>query len=510
MSDSQRQSGPENAALRRSAEAHWRAGRVDEAVAALRRAAALTPAEPAVWSDLALILEAANRPDLAHDAFARVLTLRPGDPAAQCGIARCLKALARPAEAAAAFEAVLTSHPDEFDARLGLALLALEAGDLDRVEDHLARLESAGRPAVTWLSARLALTRGAFSAAREELESLLARRDLATHERIDALLLQAQALDRLGRPTEAFAAAARGKALQHGLFAGRATARESVAAKLTRLADRIESADRATWRASQPAGPAVAAGHTFLLGFPRSGTTLLEQALASHSRIVALEEAPTLSDAASAFLSDAKGLERLAGLAPAQVELWRKRYWAVVRQHGVEPAGKMFLDKAPGGVDWLPLVARLFPEARVLFAVRDPRDVVLSCFLNNFQMNALTFAFTRLEDTAAAYAAAMRLAHTSRQLLPLAVKEVRYESLIEDFSGELAKVCEFVGLEIEPQMTDVARAARGRSVRTPSAAHVREGVNRRGLGRWRAYAGDLSPVAETLAPWVEAFGYPPL
>ena len=321
--------------------------------------------------------------------------------------------------------------------------------------------------------------------------------------------MKAQVLDRIGEPAGAFAAAAEGKAIQRRLFAGRASAHEGETQKLERLAAWFAAADAGPWASAPASGPVAgeADGHVFLVGFPRSGTTLLEQALAGHPRVVALEEAPTLADPYHAFLKSAAGLERLARLSADEARSWRAGYWNVVSQYGAATAGKVFLDKAPAETLSLPVIAKLFPGAKVLFASRDPRDVVLSCFLNGFQMNALTYAFTDLVETAACYGACMKLAGIYRDLLPLDLREVRYETLIGDFAGELASICGFVGLDFDPAMTDVAATSARRVVRTPSAAEVRSGLSRERAGRWRAYADELAPVAEALTPWIERFGY---
>jgi tetratricopeptide (TPR) repeat protein len=487
------------AALRRLAEDHRRAGRMNEAVAALREATRLAPRDPAVWAALADGLVAANRPDLALEAWTRTLVLAPAWAPGWVGKGRALQALARPGEAAAAFHEALARAPADPDAHFALAMLAFDAGDLEGAEVHAARLPPA--PPTAWLTARIAAARGDFERARDILEELLPT--LVDGPRADALLLLGEALDRLGRPTEAFAAAMEGKAIQHRLFAPRAAGREGETAKLKRLAAWFAAADPADWAAPK----AEASGHVFLVGFPRSGTTLLEQALAAHPGIVAVEEAPTLADPYQEFLTGPEGLERLAHLGAVEADRWRARYWQTVREHGARPEGRIFVDKAPAGTLNLPIVAKLFPGARILFAVRDPRDVALSCAMNAFQMNSLTYAFTSLAETAACYDAAMSLARVYRGLLPLAVREVRYERLVEDFTGELGAICAFIGATFDPTMVDVGAAARGRAVRTPSAAHVREGVNRRGLARWRVYAAELAPVMDTLAPWVRAFGY---
>lgn len=491
---------------RQAAEALIRAGRMDDAIAVLRAATERTPRDPSAWAALAGTLTAANRPDLALSAWERALGVDPRAPAALAGKGRALQALARPAEAKAAFEAALAAGGEGPEARHGLALLAFDAGDYEGASGHAARLPPA--PATTWLGARIDVARGDFAAATRGLEKLLAAPGLDEASRADALLLLGQALDRLGETGVAFKRAMEGKALQRRLFAARAAGHETETAKLRRLAAWFEAADPTPWQAAPPLpDDGEAAGHVFLVGFPRSGTTLLEQALAAHPNIVALEEAPTLADAYQEFLKTDAGCGRLARLDAAEVARWRANYWRVVRQHGAEPKCRVFLDKAPAGTLNLPLVARLFPTARILFAVRDPRDVVLSCVMNAFQMNALTYEFTSLTTTATCYAAAMRLGEIYRRVLPLELREVPYEALLEDFFGELAAICKYVGVEFRPEIADVEGASRGRTVRTPSATQLRGGLDKGREGRWRAHATELAPVREILAPWVTAFGY---
>jgi hypothetical protein len=235
---------------------------------------------------------------------------------------------------------------------------------------------------------------------------------------------------------------------------------------------------------------------------------LLEQALAGHPEVVALEEAPTLAAAHGQFMRSPDSLERLAAITVEEASAWRARYWSDVAGFGVAVEGRLFVDKTPAGTVDLPLVAKLFPNAHILFAVRDPRDVVLSCLRHGFQMNAMTYAFTDLAETAACYAGCMTLAEIYRARLSLAWLDVRHEALIADFEAGLAKVCAFLDLIPHPAMADVAATARRRAIRTPSAEQVRAGLNLTGVGRWRAYERQLRPVLATLSPWVRRFGYP--
>ncbi len=122
-------------------------------------------------------------------------------------------------------------------------------------------------------------------------------------------------------------------------------------------------------------------------------------------------------------------------------------------------------------------------------------------------MNAMTYAFTDLHDAADCYDACMTMADTYRQVLPLNILDIRHEALVDDLRGGIASVCAFLGLEPTDRMADIAATASGRAVRTPSADQVRAGLSRRGLGRWRLYAGELAPVLPKLSRWAARFGY---
>jgi tetratricopeptide (TPR) repeat protein len=493
------------------AAARHQAGRFVEALNLYRRMTEISPNDPWTWASLADGLFAARRPEDAISAWDRALALSPADPGLLCGKAVVLQSLSQLDAAQSLFERARAVEPGRVDALSGLATIALDKGDLAQAEtlsaDVLAR--EAGRPAAVWLAARIAHARGDFAAVIERTTAMLSRADITPEQRAQTLLMQSLAFDGADRVGDSFAAAVKGKAIQHALYAERAAGRESETAKQRRLAAWFSAADPAPWRTAPAPGAMTgpARTHVFLVGFPRSGTTLLEQALAGHPEVLALEEAPTLAQPYAEFLTSADDLARLSRLGEADASLWRSRYWSEVAAHGVIPAGKVFVDKAPAGTIYLPLVAKLFPNAKVLFAVRDPRDVVLSCFRNNFQLNAMTYAFTDLGETAACYGACMAMAEVYRRVLSLDLREVRHEALVGNFEAELAGIAAFLEIEVTPQMADIAGTSARRTVRTPSAVQVRQGLNTRGIARWRAYEEQLKPVLPVLAPWVKRWGY---
>ncbi|MGI4878029.1 MAG: sulfotransferase [Janthinobacterium lividum] len=501
------------AALLLAAAESGQQGRFDTAIASFRRAIALLPNRYEAYARLAQCQFAARMPEAALASWDAAIARAPGSPELLSAKAAVHRSLAQPQSAAKLYDEALSLDPACTTAALGRIGLHLDAGQGAEAAAVLAAITGPDRARldVRWTAAKLALGLGDLAAAHDDAAALVAAPGLNDAQRAEALLLLGEILDGLDDPAAAFAAAARGKAHAHRLYAERAAGRESEAAKSARLGAWWGAAPAAAWAAAPrvAAIPAEAATHVFLVGFPRSGTTLLEQVLAGHSQVRALEEAPTLADHYAEFLSDDAGCARLARLSGAEADAWRARYWSTVAAHGVDATGRVFVDKAPAGTLYLPLVAKLFPGAKILFAVRDPRDVVLSCFRHDFQMNAMTYAFTALDATADCYAAVMAMMTAYRAGLPLPVLDVRHEALVDDFAGEVARIAAFIGIVPEAAMADVAGTAARRNVQTPSARQVRAGLNRRGLDRWRAYARELAPVLPVLAPWVAAFGYPP-
>jgi hypothetical protein len=179
-----------------------------------------------------------------------------------------------------------------------------------------------------------------------------------------------------------------------------------------------------------------------------------------------------------------------------------------VRGYAGDVAGQHFVDMNPLGGIKLPIIARLFPQARILLMRRDPRDIMLSCYRINFTPSPAAWAFSDLEDAAHHYAALMALSELCRERLPLAFHEVRYDRLVSDFEGTVRAMADFVGLEWTEAFRRFDRTAQSRGVQTASATQVRRGLYD-GRGQWRRYAEQLAPTLPILVPWVERFGFEP-
>jgi hypothetical protein len=265
--------------------------------------------------------------------------------------------------------------------------------------------------------------------------------------------------------------------------------------------------DASQWQCVPDAATAETAGHVFLLGFPRSGTTLLEVVLDGNPRVVSLEEHELLSAGVLEFMRQPVDWEGLTHADAPLLQRVRDAYWRGVRDAGIEPAGRVFIDKHPLNTLKLPLLARLFPQAKILFAVRDPRDVILSCFRRRFKMNPSMYEFLTLRGAADFYDAAMRLAETAKLSLGIEWYEVRYESLVGDFERQMRAICDYLGLEWLPSMGEFGGRVQAREHATPSTAQLSRGLMSTAASSWRHYAEPLLEIMPTLEPWLQRFGY---
>ncbi len=257
--------------------------------------------------------------------------------------------------------------------------------------------------------------------------------------------------------------------------------------------------DRSAFPPGPPADSSPVAAHIFLLGYPRSGTTLVEQILASLPDVATVEETPTLVDSQHYLTTD--GLATLPNISDEQVRQLRAAYWQRVEAAGVNPTGKTFVDMDPFKGPALPLIARLFPEAKIVVMRRDPRDVVWSCFRRTFLYSPQTYEFTTLPRAARLYDAMMRLTVNCIEKLPIESHTVVYEDLVRDFDLVTQNLCHFAGLAWSPDMRNFAETARRGRVKTASAGQVRQKLFD-GSGQWRPYADKLESLMPILAPWL--------
>jgi Flp pilus assembly protein TadD len=516
-------------------------GRSADAEAAYRRAAAARPDFPQAINNLAAVLTRTDRPAEAVEELDGLLARRPEFQEARFNRGAAYYALRRLTEAEADFRHILKRQPVHAGAlnELGRVMLkrtrvreAAEffreghrqypkdlrflvnlAGALERLNDlpgAEAAIEKAlalapQAPALLYMRACLAHRLGRFAEARGHLDDMLSK-ELSQEHRSEALFELGEVLDKLGESGNAFQAIASGNALRAQSPAAQGA---DGARFLARVTQAHEGFTRERIRMVAARAPACERlPPVFFVGFPRSGTTLMERALKAHPRIVTTDERSPLAPILAELSENSTYPEDLEHLTDGQVKELQDRFWAGAETNLGPLEERLLVDKMPLNIVNLGLANCLFPDARVLVALRDPRDACLSCFMQRFQFSDAMVNFFELERTATTYVAVMKLWLHLRQALSLPWHEYRYEDLVEDFEGTLRDVLDFIGLPWHEDVMAYGKRAKDQVITTPSYRQVTRAIDTRAAGRWRRYQGELSPILPVLQPLVGAFGYP--
>ncbi|HEX7849434.1 MAG TPA: sulfotransferase [Sphingomonas sp.] len=475
------------------------AGRGTEAADTLRQAAADFPDDARPLNDLYVLLKEEGDDSAALAALEQAITRDPANANLRFKAAIEYGLVNRLDDAEATYRTTIAMDPSLDDAWLGLAI---QYEHTNREEEFPALIAEAEEKGVSIAALGFLRALDHRRAKRFE-EGLASLSDVpASVEPERSAHLRATLLDRLGRTDAAFhwfAEASRLHAASADEPLKRATAyRQALKQEIAEMTP----AWFASWSDADPAP--TRPDPVFLIGFPRSGTTLLDTILMGHPGTTVLEEQPPL------YLVDGTigGFTAISALDDAGILAARARYFEEVEK--IEPLadGTLLIDKSPLFLHEAPLIQRLFPRARFILALRHPCDVVLSCFMSNFKLNDATSSFLRIEDAADLYDIAFRHWETARSLLPLTVHSIVYERLVEDVEREVRPLFDFLGLDWREEVLDHTRTAKSRGlITTASYSQVTEPIYRRAAGRWQRYRAHLDPILPVLEPWVEKFGY---
>ena len=491
----------------------FRRGAFEEAASCCRQAISLAPHYAIAHSRLAQALERLGNPEAAAASYRQALDKEPRLKEAYCGLATTLTGLRQSQEAEAVLRQGLGHLPDDPDLLGNLALLLERRNFLDesaKLAEH--GLSKAPDHALLALAAAKCARRSGAAEKAISLGSSALPRATEPGLRASLHFELARGLDRDGQYDRAYEHFCHGNALrrQQWLDQGGAPA-SAYHQHLTALKEQFSKQWVESWsdglKAPQP--DEIDHAPIFLVGFPRSGTTLLDQILDSHPALATIEEQP-FTEALVAEVAALPGgyPAALAHLDQVRVAALRRHYISLQNHHVGSASGRRVIDKLPLNLEKAGLLARLFPEARFILVLRHPLDACLSCFMQDFQLNPAMAQFFSLEDSARFYAAMMGLWQQYRMVLPLRVHRVSYERLVEDFDSETRALLDFLEVEWNAGVRDFHHHARKRaSIDTPSYQQVSEPLYQRSVGRWQSYRRPLEPVIPLLEPAFKAFGY---
>jgi Flp pilus assembly protein TadD len=502
---------------------HQRRGQAVEAITTLETIIALAPRLDWPRDDLAILLAGLGRKGQAEEAARAALVLNDRNPQAWAMLGTLLTERRDLPGGEAAFARALALAGDHPPTQVALAANLIEQGKLETAETLLKRADALtprdGPTLAHWArlrellndlpAARALLDRSAATGLDVTLRrAVLLARDKRHAEALaiieaagqpggEALLEAGRLKEKLGRPAEAFADFVAGKA--------RLAARDRLTYDGAAVAREFETLAGLAATNGPPPGAPVRDGPQpiFVFGFPRSGTTLVEQILSSHSAVAAGGELPFVTEMVSMLEGRFGGLQAL--WTPGVAEALRDLYLDRAKAFGLLDGGKpVFTDKMPLSEVWTPMIRAAFPRAKLVRMVRHPLDTAVSMLSHNLTHG--DFCGYRVEDIASH----MRAVHALTQAYDAALGEtalsVRYEALVADQEAQTRRLLAHLDLPFEAACLRFHENRR--YAPTPSYAQVSEPLNDRSIGRWKLYRDQLKPQIAALSEVIADLGYP--
>jgi len=474
--------------------AYHRAGRFAEAIALYREILAVKPDLAEIHNNVGHALAALGNLEAAITAFRRAVELKPHNPEALCNWGLALVDLERFDDAEAKYREALAVDANFDGAHNNLGLLMKERG---RLTEAVAAFEQAVRlaPRKTSYYDNLAAVRP-FVAGDRYFAALqnMAQNPAAVPavDRISLHFALAKAYENIDQPEIAFRELVKGNALKRAQFTYDEAATLGTMDRLRELIDRDFIEARRGCGLTSPVP-------VFIVGMTRSGTTLIEQILASHPQVFGAGELLLLDQAAGAIRNALPGRppfpQMMLDMSPDQFGILAKLYLDhIVRR---APDAARVTDKMTVNFLFVGLIHLMLPNATIIHAVRDPVDTCLSCFSTNFtKPHPHAYDLAELGRYYRHYRQLM--AHWHDVLPPGRILDVHYEELVEDVEGVARRIVLHCGLEWDLRCLDFHLIKR--PVRTASAAQVRKPIYKDAVGRWRKYEAVLGPLLAELGP----------
>ncbi len=451
-------------------------------------------------------LRAADKPAEALGPLQAALGEEEFKISARYELATCLARLRRRAEAIEHYQAILALQPDNAQVAANLASLLERENRMDEAEiwaDKALLLDSANETA-QMTRATLDRRGEKYQQAALKYRSLIPKISNPINRSI-AWNQLGQCLEGEGNWDEAFNAFSESNDLLKKRQVGsRPDPRSPHGLQtLARIREWLTENPMAEW--NEPATD-DSGGIVFLVGFPRSGTTLLDRMLRAHPDVEVLEEKSLFSSLHQDW-SNPGTLEALADSNEAQITDARAIYRREMSSQRRQPQRSLVIDKLPLNLAYLFLIYRLFPTAPVIFLQRHPMDVCISCYFQAFELEASMGYFLDIEQTAQYYDAVMQVAALSMDQVGNPIHQLRYEDLVTGPQDQLTVLADFLALEGHDSMLEFGRQVESETSNTPSYQQVSQPLHSRSIGKWRQYSKQLESSKSVLQPWMDRFGY---
>ncbi len=433
------------------------------------------------------------------------------DQALRQGLTKALIHLGRVEEA----EALL--HADVYQAKNPFAIARLASlyertNRLDQSSELLESIRQHTDPDIQLgaltLDATLAIRQKNFSRARTSTQALLNTTDLPLQAQANAHFAMSTVADKQGFVEEAMKHLANAHRLQFGFALAIEPEIATSADEPLRIASKWLHPDESKFLHDSEE-PTAEQSPVFIVGFPRSGTTMLEQMLDAHPVYVSMDERIIIQDCIGRMKSMGFTYpNQLNRLGESEMRELRALYWSQAARVAQRNNDQILVDKNPLNMLRLPMIRRLFPSAKIILALRHPCDVILSCYMQNFRSPAFMILCSTLERLAKSYVNATNFWIHHQPLLPPDPLILHYEETVTDFPAQVERIAAFLEIHDRNPLESFAEHAAAKSyISTPSYSQVVKPVNRTAVARWEPYREYFEPLFPILGPVAEHWGY---
>ena len=483
-------------------------GLPQEALQSCEKAIQLKPDYAEAYSDRGNALRDLGLPQEALQSYEQAIELKPDYAEAYSNRGNALSDLGLLKEAVQSYEKAIELKPALGIAHTNLCDLYEKHNRVSELKNALQHAQEAlpeNDPELLFLMALLASREKRFEAARDFLELVTSERLLPRTRRRHSELLS-KTYDRLGEFSNAFTQFEITNDIVRQSSASQQFSAQRYLDRVLKTSESWANAAKIKW----PARPAPTSPYSlaFLVGFPRSGTTLLDTILRSHPEALVVEE-KHMVESLRKRIGGLATIDLLTRLDDNQIAGLREAYSEeLCSQVKPDDSHKLIIDKLPLNITDVGLIHRVFPDSRFILALRHPCDCVLSCFMQNFQLNDAMANFLTLRQSARLYDAVMNLWVEYNNTLDLDVGILKYEDLVQDLQGTAEPLLNFLGLEWHDNLLNYQQTALSRGIiKTPSYNQVTQGLYTQAIGRWKNYHDQMKGIVPLLEPWAKRFGY---
>lgn len=484
-------------------------GQNDQAKLYLAKALEIAPHDPYAHSSLGNVLKDLGDKQGAINAYKKSISLDSNIGQVYVNLGNVLKQIKDIDGAISSYESAIKNNPKLAEAYANLGGLYETHNKLDNLEKVYKQAKQqldANNPILLYLKAKIAYRDNDFAETINSLEGVSPEKFPLGFQKAYSTLL-AKAHDKVGNYEKAFLNFNFSNELAKKSHKAQKFDPNNYLSVISELSLKWSTSQNIQWQKADNKYDSKRQ-LVFLVGFPRSGTTLLDTILRSHAEVEVVEEESMVFKMYSRLNGqvDPRSLSELKG---SDIEQLREIYFEELFLHLKETdVSRIIIDKLPLNIAYIGLIKRVFPESKIILALRHPYDVVFSCFMQSFELNDAMSNFLSINTSAKLYNEIMTLWENYERALELDYVMIKYEDLISDLKAAVTPVLSHLGLDWDDNLLNYQQTAFDRSmINTPSYNQVTQNLYKNSINRWINYKEQMKDADKNLIPWVKKFNY---